>query len=85
MEHILSHTYESTILYMVYWYHRLAKKPHEQQKIHDALNKYLQVSDKLIFLLLNNQDIKSKSIVQVENYFVAKKTIDLVLYKSNSA
>lgn len=81
---LMSCAYESSIMYMIYWYKRLLHKPQELLIIKNSLQQYLWVSDKYIDVLLNDESLSSKSIEFVEHQMVAQKTVDIVLYRENN-
>ncbi|AKH32638.1 hypothetical protein XF24_00281 [candidate division SR1 bacterium Aalborg_AAW-1] len=81
---LISSVYTDSIMYMIYWYNRLNKKPHEQKEIINSLKSYLGVDEKYINIIIKDTEFKNKGIEFVENKMVSKKTVDIVLYRENN-
>lgn len=81
---LISSVYTDSIMYMIYWYNRLNKKPHEQKEIINSLKSYLWVDEKYINIIIKDTEFKNKWIEFVENKMVSKKTVDIVLYRENN-
>src|SRR5258708_5504575 len=78
-----------SILYMVYWFHRLRNNPEEQARIHQNLVEYIGNSVASPQILVNNIFSDSKlnepAKKYVETLLVPTKTVDLVITKPGSS
>lgn len=81
---LISSVYTDTIMYMVYWYIRLERKPQEQKSIKESLKNYLWIDEKYINIIINDIPFREKSIEYVENKMASKPTIDIVLLRENN-
>ncbi len=74
-----------SVLYMVYWFHRLKNNPEEQGRIKQNLIEYIghAASDKAMLAehILSNISLKEPAKEYAESLLHAKKTVDLVITK----
>lgn len=77
-----------SILYMVYWFHRLRNNQEEQQRVRQSLVEYIGQAtpnaENFSDSLFQNEQLTEKSKIYVENLLVPVKTIDLVVFRSDS-
>jgi hypothetical protein len=78
-----------SILYMIYWFHRLRNNHDEQARIYENLVKYIGPSvddpDDLSKKLFANKNLIEASKKYVETLLVPTKTVDLVITKNDDA
>lgn len=74
-----------SVIYMVYWHHRLRNNLEEQSRIRKHLIEYIGASsldvEKTVDRLLTNEDLFEKSREYAEKSLVPVKTVDLVIMK----
>lgn len=78
----------STVLYLVYWFHRLEGNAQEQARITTHFEKYIgdAAGDalKMFTALLSQPELQAASQRYVENLLVPQRTVDLVITPENS-
>ena len=77
-----------SVLYMVYWFHRLKNNPEEQTRIRYDFTKYIgtSVADPHILAetLFSNRHLEESAKRYVELFLIPIKTVDLVITKNES-
>ena len=77
-----------SVLYMIYWFHRLQNNPEEQSRIRENLIEYIGNSaddpDGLANALFSDNSIREPAKKYVETLLIPTKTVDLVITKPES-
>ena len=82
------HTYTSSLLYLLYWYHRSANNRKKQEQRLADIQAYIGDSDKngsFIQALISDIDIRERANEFVKNSLRPTPTVDLVITKKDSS
>lgn len=76
--------YAESILYMVYWFHRL-RDPMRKTSIEDGISKYLQVDRESagVKALLSDPELKFKAKDRIDQGVMVRKTVDILVMRDS--
>lgn len=76
--------YAESILYMVYWFHRL-RDPMRKNAIEDCLRKYLHVEREFagVEVLLSDPTLKSQAKDRIDQGVMVRKTVDVLVIRNS--
>lgn len=74
--------YASSLLYMVYWFHRL-RDPERKKSMEKSIAQYLAIDSKspVVTSILSNDVLKECAVEFVETESIARKTVDVLIMR----